>query len=90
MMSSHIRGWCRFHYRRNQHRIGWIEPRVVWQAFGEGAVASIDELKAKIKKKMLKLNLQHKQTKIIRDVTEFLIESTKSIYLQFLKNGYKL
>jgi hypothetical protein len=34
---------------------------------------------------MLKLNLQHKQTKIIRDVTEFLIESTKLIYQNFLK-----
>jgi trigger factor len=31
-------------------QLNWLNwPRVVWQTFGEGAVASLDELKAKIK-----------------------------------------
>jgi trigger factor len=40
--------------------------------------------------KMLKLNLQHTK-KLLGDVTEFLIESTKfDLPTNFLKNGYKL
>jgi trigger factor len=48
-------------------------------------------LKAKIKEDA-EAQLQHNtDQKIIRDVTEFLIESTKfDLPTEFLKNGYKL
>jgi trigger factor len=55
--------------------------------FGEGAVASIDELKAKMKDSICNTS----RPKLLGDVTEFLIESTKfDLPTEFLKNGYKL
>jgi trigger factor len=40
---------------------------------------------------MLKLNLQQTDQKLLGDVTEFLIESTKfDLPAEFLKNGCKL
>jgi trigger factor len=52
----------------------------------EKAVASIDELKAKIKEDAEAQFATQADQKLLGDVTEFLIESTKSIYLQnFLK-----
>jgi trigger factor len=48
-------------------------------------------LKAKIKEDAEAQFATQADQKLLGDVTEFLIESTNSIYLQnFLKNGYKL
>jgi hypothetical protein len=86
----HIGGWCRFHYRRNQHNwIAELNQELFDKLFWRRAVASIDELKAKIKE-MLKLNLQHKQTKIIRRCYWVLNRKHKIRFTNFLKNGYKL
>ncbi|WPR72763.1 trigger factor [Flavobacterium sp. NG2] len=45
--------------------------------FGEGAVASLDELKAKIKEDAESQFAQQADQKLLGDVTEFLIENTK-------------
>ncbi|MCW2120555.1 trigger factor [Flavobacterium sp. 7A] len=45
--------------------------------FGEGTVASLDELKAKIKEDAESQFAQQADQKLLGDVTEFLIESTK-------------
>jgi trigger factor len=57
--------------------------------FGEGAVASLDELKAKIKEDAD--SICNTSRPKLGDVTEFLIESTKfDLPTEFLKNGCKL
>jgi trigger factor len=60
-------------------------------SFLRGAVASIDELKAKIKEDAEAQFATQADQKLLGDVTEFLIESTKfDLPTEFLKNGYKL
>ncbi|WP_016991113.1 trigger factor [Flavobacterium sp. ACAM 123] len=70
----------------NTTELAELNQELFDKLFGEGAVASIDELKAKIKEDAETQFATQADQKLLGDVTEFLIESTKfDLPTEFLK-----
>jgi trigger factor len=70
----------------NTTELAELNQELFDKLFGEGAVASIDELKAKIKEDAEAQFATQADQKLLGDVTEFLIESTKfDLPTEFLK-----
>jgi trigger factor len=70
----------------NTTELAELNQELFDKLFGEGAVASLDELKAKIKEDAETQFATQADQKLLGDVTEFLIESTKfDLPTEFLK-----
>ncbi|NGY36234.1 trigger factor [Flavobacterium sp. XN-5] len=70
----------------NTAELAELNQELFDKLFGEGAVASLDELKAKIKEDAEAQFATQADQKLLGDVTEFLIESTKfDLPSEFLK-----
>lgn len=70
----------------NTTELAELNQELFDKLFGEGAVASLDELKAKIKEDAETQFATQADQKLLGDVTEFLIESTKfDLPSEFLK-----
>jgi trigger factor len=70
----------------NTTELAELNQELFDKLFGEGAVASLDELKAKIKEDAEAQFATQADQKLLGDVTEFLIESTKfDLPTEFLK-----
>lgn len=70
----------------NTTELAELNQELFDKLFGEGAVASLDELKAKIKEDAEVQFATQADQKLLGDVTEFLIESTKfDLPAEFLK-----
>ncbi|MEZ7504606.1 trigger factor [Flavobacterium sp. Arc2] len=70
----------------NTTELAELNQELFDKLFGEGAVASLDELKAKIKEDAETQFATQADQKLLGDVTEFLIESTKfDLPAEFLK-----
>jgi trigger factor len=61
----------------NSTEVAELNQELFDKLFGEGKVASLDELKAKIKEDAESQFAQQADQKLLSDVTEFLIENTK-------------
>ena len=70
----------------NRAELAELNQELFDKLFGAGAVASLDELKAKIKEDAESQFAQQADQKLLGDVTEFLIENTKfDLPAEFLK-----
>ena len=70
----------------NSTELAELNQELFDKLFGEGSVASLDELKAKIKEDAENQFAQQADQKLLGDVTEFLIENTKfDLPAEFLK-----
>ena len=70
----------------NRAELAELNQELFDKLFGAGAVASLDELKAKIKEDAESQFAQQADQKLLGDVTEFLIENTKfDLPAKFLK-----
>ncbi|MGY0393467.1 trigger factor [Bizionia sp. KMM 8389] len=61
----------------NQRELAELNQELFDKLFGEGAVTSLDEVKAKIKEDAEKQFKQQSEQKLLNDVTEYLVENTK-------------
>jgi trigger factor len=70
----------------NSTELAELNQELFDKLFGEGSVATLDELKAKIKEDAESQFAQQADQKLLGDVTEFLIENTKfDLPAEFLK-----
>jgi trigger factor len=70
----------------NSTELAELNQELFDKLFGEGSVATLDELKAKIKEDAENQFAQQADQKLLGDVTEFLIENTKfDLPAEFLK-----
>src|SRR3970040_2808158 len=70
----------------NTTELAELNQELFDKLFGAGTVASLDELKAKIKEEAENQFAQQADQKLLADVTEFLISSTKfDLSSEFLK-----